>query len=104
MLNPQDSCDPLLVLITIRTSRDTRPSLLLHSLKVTAKAPENRPFAPKEKDRLPTINFRGYVGFREGSCFIPFEPRPKHSITLIGTDWLEILILAYYDFYITGLL
>ena len=28
-------------------------------LKRTAKAPENRPRAPKGKDRLPTINFQG---------------------------------------------
>ena len=30
----------------------------LPSLKPTAKAPENRPFAPKGQDRLPTIHFQ----------------------------------------------
>ena len=40
--------------------------VLLPSLKLTAKAPENRPFAPKGKDRLPTIHFQVQtVSFRE---------------------------------------
>ena len=36
-------------------------------LKLTANTPENRPFAPRGKDHLPTIHFQGRaVSFREG--------------------------------------
>ena len=39
-----------------------------HTLPETNMAPENRPFAPKGKDRIPTIHFHvRAVSFREGS-------------------------------------
>ena len=40
----------------------------LHSLKLTAKAPENRP--SQKEIHLPTIDFQGQtVSFREGNVF-----------------------------------
>ena len=42
----------------------------LHSLKLTANAPENRPFSPKGKDHLPTIYLRCYLLVSGRATFI----------------------------------
>ena len=44
---------------------------MLPSLKLTAKAPENRPFSPKGKACLPTIHFQVFLLLVSGRVNIP---------------------------------
>ena len=58
--------------------RSTYIIQVIPSLKLTAKAPEHRPFAPKGNDPLPTIHFQGRaVSFREG--IYTFLTSPSHK-------------------------
>ena len=43
-------------------------SMVIHSLKPTAKATENRPGPKRKWIIFQSLIFRGYVSFREGSC------------------------------------
>ena len=45
-----------------------KKTIIIHSLKLTAKAPENRP--SQKENCIPTIHFQvRYVSFREGNFF-----------------------------------
>ena len=56
-----------------------KKAIWLHSQKLTANAPENRPKHPKGKDRIPTIHFQGTVAvsYRD-SIFLNFGNRRHH--------------------------
>ena len=55
---------------------------VLQSLKLTAKAPDNRPFAPKANDRIPTIHFNCWFqqGYIIGSTSHPPRIHGKRKV------------------------
>ena len=80
------------------------------SLKLTAKAPENRPKRPKRKrESIPTIHFQGQtaVSFREGTvfflastqlttqrcCFVRFTAMIAGSIILV-VSWVTTPVMV----------
>ena len=127
-----DRCIPLRIQVcpkkgispTIQQNHQSWEIPYMPSLKLTAKAPENRP-GPKRKIHLPTIHFqvllllvlgwplytstsqlpclfRGSIGQATQFSYMSNAQNPDMTCHQILVDLIRILIMPYHDPYLTG--